>query len=88
MENVACPGAGACGGQYTANTMSTVMEMIGPVSYTHLVIPTGDFCSRREREAADAGQPWAAVPTWFVADLNFAVFSCENISLDTAFGVQ
>src|SRR3989440_12227300 len=24
LENVACPGAGACGGQYTANTMSTV----------------------------------------------------------------
>ncbi len=35
MENVACPGAGACGGQYTANTMSTVMEMIGlsPMGY-------------------------------------------------------
>ena len=29
LENTACPGAGACGGQYTANTMSTVMEMIG-----------------------------------------------------------
>src|ERR1700687_662256 len=29
LENVACPAAGACGGQYTANTMSTVMEMIG-----------------------------------------------------------
>jgi dihydroxy-acid dehydratase len=29
LEEVACPGAGACGGQYTANTMSTVMEMIG-----------------------------------------------------------
>src|SRR5450631_3697981 len=29
IENLACPGAGACGGQYTANTMSTVMEMIG-----------------------------------------------------------
>ncbi len=29
LEDVACPGAGACGGQYTANTMSTVMEMIG-----------------------------------------------------------
>jgi dihydroxy-acid dehydratase len=29
VENVACPGAGACGGQYTANTMSTVMEIIG-----------------------------------------------------------
>ncbi len=29
IESVACPGAGACGGQYTANTMSTVMEFIG-----------------------------------------------------------
>lgn len=29
LENVACPGAGACGGQFTANTMSTVMEFIG-----------------------------------------------------------
>jgi len=29
LENAACPGAGACGGQYTANTMSTVMEFIG-----------------------------------------------------------
>src|SRR5277367_4868090 len=29
LEGVACPGAGACGGQYTANTMSTVMELIG-----------------------------------------------------------
>jgi len=29
IENAACPGAGACGGQYTANTMSTVLEFIG-----------------------------------------------------------
>ena len=29
IENTACPGAGACGGQYTANTMATVMEFIG-----------------------------------------------------------
>lgn len=29
VENVACPGAGACGGQYTANTMAQVMEFIG-----------------------------------------------------------
>ncbi len=35
LEDAACPGAGACGGQYTANTMSTVMEMIGlsPMGY-------------------------------------------------------
>jgi dihydroxy-acid dehydratase len=29
IENSACPGPGACGGQYTANTMATVMEVIG-----------------------------------------------------------
>ena len=29
IENVSCPGAGACGGQYTANTMSTALEFIG-----------------------------------------------------------
>jgi dihydroxy-acid dehydratase len=29
IENVACPGAGACGGQFTANTMSSVMEFLG-----------------------------------------------------------
>lgn len=29
LEDVACPAAGACGGQFTANTMSTVMEFIG-----------------------------------------------------------
>ena len=29
LEDHACPGAGACGGQFTANTMSTVMEFIG-----------------------------------------------------------
>ncbi|MBV9679899.1 MAG: dihydroxy-acid dehydratase [Acidobacteriaceae bacterium] len=29
IENAACPGPGACGGQYTANTMATIMEIIG-----------------------------------------------------------
>jgi dihydroxy-acid dehydratase len=29
VEDTACPGAGACGGQFTANTMSTVMEFLG-----------------------------------------------------------
>jgi dihydroxy-acid dehydratase len=29
IENAACPGPGACAGQFTANTMSTVMEFIG-----------------------------------------------------------
>jgi dihydroxy-acid dehydratase len=29
IEDSACPAAGACGGQFTANTMSTVMEFLG-----------------------------------------------------------
>jgi dihydroxy-acid dehydratase len=29
VENAACPGAGACGGQFTANTMSSVLEFMG-----------------------------------------------------------
>jgi dihydroxy-acid dehydratase len=29
IENRACPGAGACGGQFTANTMATAFEMLG-----------------------------------------------------------
>jgi dihydroxy-acid dehydratase len=29
IESVSCPGAGACGGQYTANTMSMTLEILG-----------------------------------------------------------
>src|SRR5579883_2174407 len=29
IENFACPGAGACGGQYTANTMAMALEFLG-----------------------------------------------------------
>ena len=38
MERVICPGAGACGGQYTANTMSMVLETIGlsPVGFNSI----------------------------------------------------
>jgi dihydroxy-acid dehydratase len=38
LELVACPGAGACGGQYTANTMSMLMEVIGlsPVGFNSI----------------------------------------------------
>jgi len=47
LEQVACPGAGACGGQYTANTMSMVMEVIGlsPVGFNS--IPQTDPDKRR-----------------------------------------
>jgi dihydroxy-acid dehydratase len=29
IENAACPGAGACGGQFTANTMAMALEFLG-----------------------------------------------------------
>ena len=29
LEEAACPGAGACGGQFTANTMAMAFEMLG-----------------------------------------------------------
>jgi dihydroxy-acid dehydratase len=52
LELVACPGAGACGGQYTANTMSMVMEVIGlsPVGFNS--IPQTDPDKKRAAEAA------------------------------------
>ena len=52
MEQVACPGAGACGGQYTANTMSMVMEVIGlsPVGFNS--IPQVDPAKAPAAEAA------------------------------------
>ena len=50
LEAVACPGAGACGGQYTANTMSMVMEVIGlsPVGFNS--IPQTDPAKHRAAE--------------------------------------
>src|SRR4029078_3659460 len=29
LEGAACPGAGACGGQFTANTMATALDFLG-----------------------------------------------------------
>src|SRR5271163_93519 len=54
LENVACPGAGACGGQYTANTMSTVMELIGLSPMGFNGIPAMD--PRKDEVAFDCGQ--------------------------------
>ena len=42
IENSACPGAGACGGQYTANTMATVMEAIGISPLGTAAVPQPD----------------------------------------------
>jgi dihydroxy-acid dehydratase len=54
LEDAACPGAGACGGQYTANTMSTVMEFIGLSPLGANSIPALD--PKKEEVAYQCGQ--------------------------------
>src|SRR5690348_15918332 len=54
VENVACPGAGACGGQYTANTMSTVMEMIGLSPMGFNSVPAMD--AQKDQISFDCGK--------------------------------
>jgi dihydroxy-acid dehydratase len=39
LENSACPGAGACGGQFTANTMATACEFLGIAPMTDSSVP-------------------------------------------------
>lgn len=53
IEDHACPGAGACGGQYTANTMATAMEMIGISPMGTASIPAVD--PRKDDAAYQAG---------------------------------
>ncbi len=42
LEDVACPGPGACGGQFTANTMATVAEFLGLASLGSGSVPAMD----------------------------------------------
>ncbi|QOY86215.1 dihydroxy-acid dehydratase [Paludibaculum fermentans] len=54
IENVASPGPGACGGQFTANTMATVMEIIGLSPMNTAMVPQVD--NRKHAVAAYCGQ--------------------------------
>jgi len=54
LEDVACPGAGSCGGQYTANTMSTVMEMIGLSPMGFNTVPAMD--PQKDQVSFDCGK--------------------------------
>ena len=42
LERQACPGAGACGGQFTANTMATVCECLGISPFGSASVPATD----------------------------------------------
>ena len=55
LEKVACPGHGACGGQYTANTMACVGEAIGLSMPNSNMVPA-PFKSRSEIAVAAGEQ--------------------------------
>ncbi len=54
IENTACPGAGACGGQYTANTMATALEFLGLSPMGSSSVPATD--ARKDGVAFEAGR--------------------------------
>ncbi|HEX4991960.1 MAG TPA: dihydroxy-acid dehydratase [Rubrobacteraceae bacterium] len=53
IEDHACPGAGACGGQYTANTMALALQFLGLSPMGSADPPAND--PRKDAVAADAG---------------------------------
>ncbi len=54
IVDAACPGAGACGAQYTANTMATAMEFIGLSPMGSATVGATD--SRKRKVAFQAGE--------------------------------
>lgn len=54
LEKSACPGAGACGGQFTANTMATSMEVLGISPLGSGTVPATD--PQKNSVAFDAGK--------------------------------
>ena len=54
VESRACPGAGACGGQFTANTMATAFEMLGVSPMGFNGVPAVD--PRKEEVAFETGK--------------------------------
>src|SRR5688572_32354727 len=54
IESRACPGGGACGGQFTANTMATAFEMLGVSPMGFNGVPAVD--ARKDEIAYQAGR--------------------------------
>jgi dihydroxy-acid dehydratase len=54
LEAVASPGAGACGGQFTANTMATAFEMLGISAMGSSMVPAED--GKKGQTAEDCGR--------------------------------
>ena len=54
LEDRACPGPGACGGQFTANTMAMAIEMLGLSPMGSASVPAMD--PRKDQVACEVGQ--------------------------------
>src|SRR3954452_6762552 len=54
LEGVASPGAGACGGQFTANTMATAFEVLGISAMGSGMVPAED--GKKGQVAEDCGR--------------------------------
>jgi dihydroxy-acid dehydratase len=54
LESVASPGAGACGGQFTANTMATAFEVLGISAMGSGMVPAED--GKKGQVAEDCGR--------------------------------
>jgi dihydroxy-acid dehydratase len=54
LEDRACPGPGACGGQFTANTMAMAIEVLGLSPMGSASVPAMD--PRKDRVARDVGR--------------------------------
>jgi len=86
VERHACPGAGSCGGMYTANTMSSVIEAMG------LALPGSSTMAAEENEKADsaaasAGALVAAIRNRILPSSLMTIKAFENaISVVMALG--
>jgi dihydroxy-acid dehydratase len=54
LEGAACPGPGACGGQFTANTMACAFEMMGISAMGSAMVPAVD--GQKAEVAREAGR--------------------------------
>src|SRR5204863_4526203 len=54
LEHAACPGPGACGGQFTANTMATAFEVMGISPVDSAMVPAMD--PRKDEVCFEAGR--------------------------------
>jgi len=77
IENYACPGAGSCGGMFTANTMASISEAIGIALPGSASPPAED--DRREKIVYDTGNACAKLLELDIKPLDILTFEAfEN----------